>query len=150
MALNTDNILISVLNILRTNTATIAASLTSCHCIGLIRSGIAPISLDEYPAIIIKLPSKTEEFNQKGERKNKHELLFDIIPMISYEIGSSESDKDVRKMVRGIKQVLKNNITLSSTVYWSIPEIVDYFPFDYDGIFCSAARIIFKTFVWST
>lgn len=151
MALDTDNILSSILNVLRANTATIAASLSSSdNIIGLIRSGIAPIPLSQYPAIIVKLPNKTEDFSQIGQRKNKHEVPFDIIPMISYEVRSSESDKDIRKIVRGIKQTLKNNITLSNTVYWSMPEIVEYFPFDYDGVFCSAAKITFKTYIWST
>ena len=150
MALDIDNILTSILNVLRANTSTIAASLTSASTIGTIRSSTAPIAINSYPAIIVKLPDKIEEFSQKGQRKNKHELLFDIIPMISYDIGSSESDKDVRKMVRGTKQVLKDNITLSNTVYSSMPETVEYFPLDLDGIFCSAARLTLKTFVWST
>jgi len=150
MPLDTDNILTSVLNVLRNNTTTIAESLTSASAIGLIRSSDAPISMDQYPAIIVKLSNKEEEFNVIGQRNNFHELSFDIIPMLNYDIGTSESDQEVRKMSRGIKDVLKANVTLSSTVAWVIPETVEYFPTSYDGIYVSAAKITLKAFQWST
>jgi len=148
MALDTDNILTSVLNVLRNNTSTIASSITSVS-IGKIRGGDAPIAMNQYPAIIVKLANKEEEFDQIGQRNNFHDLSFDIIAMLNYDIGTSESDQEVRKMTRGIKHVLKANNTLSNTVAWIITDVVEYFPHVYDGIFVSAAKIKLKTFQWS-
>jgi len=142
------------LNVLKNNTATIITSLTSATDIKLIKDGDplteAPVTLDMYPAIIVKLSQESEEFSQVGQRKNKHELVFDIFSMAYSTVGGSTSEKDIRKMSQNIKKVLKDNITLSATAHYSIPERVDYFPANLEGTFLSCSQITLRTFHWST
>lgn len=146
MPLDVVNIQDTLIAILQNNTATMAASLTTATAISTIRAGdarSAPLSLGEYPAIMVKLVSESEEFSQLGQRNNEHKLEWAIVPLIYESSDSSASDEDIMTMTKNIKGVLKSNISLSNTAIGSMPERVDYFPADLDGIFCSAAIITF-------
>jgi len=154
MALDVDNVLNSVLNVLKNNTSTIATSLTSSSDIKLIKDGDplteAPITLDLYPAILVKLSQEIETFDKIGQRGNKYELVFDIFSMLYSTAGGSTSEKDVRKISQNIKKVLKDNITLSTTAASSMPEQVDYFLAGLEGTFLACSQITLRTFHWST
>jgi len=150
-SLDTDGVLQSVLTTLRDNTATIATSLTTATNINLVKDGdpqvAVPITIDKYPAIIVKLVRELEDFSQVGGSGSKHlyELEFEIYPMIYQDLGVVESDQDIRIMTKNICQILKANITLSGTALGSLPENIDYFPVDLDGIYLSAAQINFRS-----
>lgn len=155
MALDTDDVITPIINILKANTGTLATSLTTANHINLIEEGDArsvPVQLTLYPCILVKLAREEEEFAQFGERKNKHELEFEIMPFVYSTESSKTSLKDIRKLTKNIKKVLKDNILLTSTanVLWSLPETVDYFPGDLDGTFISGSLIGFRTFHLST
>lgn len=150
MALDVDTVLNAVIQTLKDNTATMAASLTTATDIKTIKAGDAratPVTSDSYPAVLVQLMRETESFAQLGQRNNFHELEFAIVPLI-YEGSSAEnSDKDVRTLAKNIKAVLKagDNIKISNTALYSLPESVDYFAADLDGTYCSAAVITLRT-----
>lgn len=153
MALDSDAVLDAVLNVLKNNTATIATSLTSHESVRKVDVGdlsSAPIPNTEYPALLVNLTRETEEFAQSGQRKNKHTLEFSIWPLIyTVEGGRTAALKDARKMVQNTKTVLKDNITLSGTAAYSLPEEVDY-DLGQGGTFQAGARILLRTHHWST
>ena len=155
MALDADTVLNAVIQVLKDNTLTMAASLTTATNVITIKAGDArnaPLTTDAYPAILVQLMRETETFAQLGQRNNRHELEFAIVPLI-YEGESAEaSDKDVRVFTKNIKAVLKsgNNITLSGTALYSLPENVDYFAADLNGAYCSGAVITLRTHHLST
>lgn len=153
MALDSDNVLNSIVNVLTANTSTIANSLTSSSDIKFISVGDArnvPVTVDQYPGIMIKLAREVEEFAQIGQRLNKHQLEFDIALLAYSAHKYTEAEQDIRKMTRNVKSVLKNEITLSGTALWSLPEIVDYFPADIEGTYLAASLIFFRTHHLST
>lgn len=153
MALDVDSVLNAVIQVLKDNTTTMAASMTSATDIKTIQAGDArsvPVTIDQYPAILVQLMREEESFAQMGQRNNLHILEFSIVPLV-YEGGSaSDSDKDVRMLVKNMKAVLKDNITLSSTAISSLPRSVDYFAADLDGRYCSGAMLTFETRHYST
>ncbi|MDI6756441.1 MAG: hypothetical protein QME32_00295 [Endomicrobiia bacterium] len=150
MALDVETVLNSVLQTLKDNTITMIASLTTATDILTIKAGDSrstPVEVGRYPAILVQLMREAESFAQLGQRNNKHELEFAIVPLV-YEGDSAETaDKDVRTLSKNIKSVLKsgNNITLSGTALWSMPESVDYFAADLNGTYCSGAIITLRT-----
>lgn len=155
MALDTDDVLNPIINILKANTGTLATSLTTANHINLIKEGDAretPVQLTSYPCILIKLTREEEEFAQLGQRKNKHELVFEIMPFVYSTQNNTTAVKDIRKLTKNIKKVLKDNITLTTTanVLWSLPETVDYIIGDLDGVFIDGSIISFRTFHLST
>jgi len=153
MALNSNSRLNDLVGILSANTSTMAASLTSASSIGMVRAGDArslPIAIDQYPAVIVKLTRESESFEQIGQRNNKHELEFLIAGCVYQSESAEKSDEDSRILARNIKAILKSNITLSGTALVSLPESVDYFPVDLDGVYCSAALITFRATYLST
>ena len=148
-SLDSDNVLTSVLNVLKDNTATIITSLTTATQINLIKDGdprvTLPVTINQYPAIIVKLNRETENFTQLGSsKKHIYDLDFEIYPMIYQGQGPAESNQDIRIMSENICKVLKDNIKLSNTAISSLPENIDYEP-DIDGVYCSIARIDFKS-----
>ena len=149
-SLDVDGILQSIINVFNNNTATLVTNLTTATQINLIKDGdpnvAIPVTLDRYPAIIIKLAKETEKFSQLGSStKHLYELNFEIYPMIYQGLGASESDQDIRIMTKNICKVLKDNIKLSNTAISSLPGTVDYEP-DLDGVYCSVARIDFISY----
>jgi len=147
MPLDVQTMLNSVIQVLRDNTGTFSASLTSSTNIVAINAGdarSAPVTVDQYPHVLVQLLRETEEFDQIGQRNNKVILEYGIVPLIYNATGHRASDADVRTMAKNIKTVLKNNITLSATALSSMPETVDYFVADLDGTYLSAALITFK------
>ena len=153
MPLDSQARLDDLLGILRTNTATIAASLTSATTINTVKQGDArslPVTLGGYPAILVKLSRETESFQQIGQRLNRHELEFTIACIVYQGIDPQTSDEDCVTMTKNLKGVLKSNITLSNTAIMSIPETVDYQPLDLDGVYCSASLVSFRAVYLST
>lgn len=153
MALDTDDVLNAIINVLKANTSTIVASLTSANSLQFVKAGDVrdvPVTIDQYPCVIVRLASEIEEFSQLGQRNNKHELEFEIANLIYNGDQYNTSETDIRKMTKGVKAVLKNNITLSSTALWSLPERVDYFPAELEGTYLSASLITLRTHHLST
>lgn len=152
MALDVETCLQAVVQVLRDNTSTIAGSLSMAE-IRTIREGdprSAPVAVDEYPAILVRLATEDESFAQLGQRNNLHKLEFLIFPMIHNSAGDIESDKDARTMAKNVKSVLKSNIRLSNTALSSLPKRVDYFGADLDGIYLSSSQITFEAEYLST
>ena len=115
MPLDSQARLDDLLGILRANTATIAASLTSATTINTVKQGDArslPVTLGGYPAILVKLSRETESFQQIGQRLNRHELEFTIACIVYQGIDPQTSDEDCVTMTKNLKGVLKSNITL--------------------------------------
>ena len=153
MALDVRSELESVLRVLKNNTTTMAASLTTASSIVTIKAGDArsvPVAVNEYPAILVKLIREDERFEQLGNRNNRHVLEFEIVPLVYESSGPEESDKDILTLTKNIKSVLKSNIRLSGTALFSMPESVDYFATNLDGTYCSASIISFKVDYLST
>lgn len=148
MALDTDDVLNAVVNVLTRNTSTMSGSLTSANEIKFIKAGDArdvPVTVDQYPCVLVKLSREVEEFEQIGRRNNRHELEFEIVSLLYSANDYTIAEKDIRKMTKGLKAVLKDNITLSATALWSLPETVDYFPAQLEGDYLSASLTLFRT-----
>lgn len=153
MALDTDLIITKLIDYLTANTTTLSSSLTSSDQIRFIKEGDAetvPTQINMYPGIMVKLSREIEEFDQLGQRNNIHQLEFDIVTLINSSNANPTAVKNSRIFTRNTKAVLKNNITLSNTALWSLPETVDYFPADLNGIHVKASLILFRTHHLST
>ena len=152
MALDTNDAITAILNVLANNTATMILSLTATNIV-TIKSGDArsiPLDIGKYPAVMVQLTSERERFAQIGQRLNEHTLEFAIVPLVYLSTGATESDNEVRTLTKNIKSVLKSNISLSGTAYSSLPESVDYFVTDLDGTYLSSALITFRAEYRST
>lgn len=154
MSLDTSAIMSNLISHLSANTTTLASSLTSSDRIRFIKEGDAetvPTQINMYPGIMIKLARELEEFSQLGQRSNgnsKHDyqLEFAIVTLINSSRANPAAVADSRIFTRNTKEVLKNNITLSNTTLWSIPETVDYFPANLAGVHVKASIISLRTF----
>ena len=153
MSLDTGAIMTNLINQLSANTTTLVSSLTSSDRIRFIKEGDAemvPTQINMYPGIMIKLARESEEFSQLGQRstgnsKHDYQLEFVIVTLISSSRGNPTAVADSRIFTKNTKEVLKNNITLSNTALWSLPETVDYFQMDLTGIHVKASIISFRT-----
>ena len=153
MALDTLSVANSIIDILKANTSTLASSLTSSSEINTINLGdfrSLPITIDAYPAVLVKLVSEDEEFAQIGQRNNKHILQFDLASLVYQSDSAIESDKDCFTLTKNLKSVLKTNITLSNTALLSLPERVEYHPLEIDGVYCSGSLMTFRAEFLST
>lgn len=150
MALDVETVLNAVLQTLKDNTLTLAGSLTAATDIKTVKAGDSrstPVEIGEYPAVLVQLMREAESFAQLGQRNNRHELEFAIVPLVYEGDSAATADKDVRTLSKNIKAVLKSgaNITLSGTALYSLPESVDYFAADLNGTYCSGAVITLRT-----
>lgn len=148
MPLDSRTVLDAMIQVLRNNTATMAASLTTATDIKTIKAGDArslPVGVDEYPALLVKLLREEEEFHQIGQRNNMHQLEFAVVPVLYHGASAETSDRDVITLTKNTKGVLKSNITLSGTALWLMPTTVDYFATELDGVYCSASIITVRT-----
>lgn len=147
MALDVTTVQDAIVQVLKDNTLTMAASITASG-INTIAGGDArsrPQAIESYPAILVKLLREDEEFGQIGQRNNEHTLEWLIVPLLYESKSTEQSDKDIMTLTKNVKSVLKSNINLSSTALWSLPVSVDYAPVDLDGVYCSAAFITFQS-----
>lgn len=148
MALDTLAIGKSIINVLKNNTLTMAASLTSAtqiNTIKLAKANSRPIDIHGYPAVLVQLVREEESFAQLGQRNNDHKLEWLVVPLLQEGSSAENSMTDIMTLTKNIKAVLKANHKLSSTALYSLPVSVDYVPVELDGVFCSASIITFET-----
>jgi len=130
-----------------------AASLTTATEINKIDQGDArtlPVDHDSYPAVLVKLMREREEFDQIGQRRNRYELEFSVVPIIHEGSSPQASDRDIMTLTKNTKLVLQSNITLSSTALWTIVDEVNYAPLDINGVYYSASIMTLRTVHLST
>ncbi len=111
-----------------------------------------PIPNNLYPAIIIELRNKKEEFAELGRTSRRNAILqVDIISIINFGIGEinlggsgagrQKSDMECIQLTQNIENLLRNYITLSSTVDSTLINNVDYGIKYNNDIYNSISRI---------
>lgn len=95
----------------------------------------------DYPVILVRLDRKTEEWHTVGARTKLAEVTYQIYPMTRiYDDGQSDEDETMT-LVANIEDLIRENISFSSTVKYCQPVSVDFFPMAEDGTYISAAMI---------
>lgn len=139
------NILDTIVDILNANTTTLDNSITTSP--RLITSGDPsniPIQVDNYPALMVQLLSKSEDFEQIGRRVKDVTVSFNIYALVQLSRGSDESDLDVQNLARNIDTVFRANVTLSGTVLFCNPISTQFDTAFSDGIYLSAALTVLE------
>ncbi|MDY6888137.1 MAG: hypothetical protein SVV88_10955 [Pseudomonadota bacterium] len=105
-----------------------------------------------FPAIFIEIDTKLEEISQLGKSARRDvEMSFDIVLMTYYGMGSGDegvgrenASKELLYLAQNVESLLRNKITLSGTVDWSIIESTDYSSVVGDATYNSAGIIKLK------
>ena len=144
MALDYRNILTTITDLLIANTTTLDDSMTTSP--RLITRGDPnniPIQVTSYPAIVVQLSSKDEDFSQIGQRKKDITLNFNIYGLIQLSTNSDASDREIQNFARNIETVLRTSsgVVLSNTVLYTNPRTTTFDAAFKDGIWLSAVTI---------
>jgi hypothetical protein len=127
MAVNTLTIKDSVLNLLdKNNTATSAYDISSgiyqrIQMITGANSEKQPVLNIQYPAVFVEVKKDRDKIVQLGATARRSvEIDVDIVPIIDYGItlenAREESDNELVRLTDNIKNLIRNFITLSTTV----------------------------------
>ena len=131
MALNLVTLQASLKNLIDKNNSTtssydISSSLNErVKFIGIGDVDNSPIPNTQYPAVLVKLKSKSEEFSQLGNSaKRKCNISFEVCPITMYGmgvgLGGQKADEECIYLAQNIEALLRAYITLSSTVDYSL------------------------------
>lgn len=136
------SILTSVENfLLKNNTTTSSYDISSglnTRVIGFYKGveGISekiPVPINLYPAIFVELNSDNEEIrlmSQRASGQRDIEIDFAIVSVVNYGIGQNDavetSDLEVITLTQNIKNLIRSDITLSSTVQMIEAPATDY------------------------
>lgn len=103
-----------------------------------------PVLKLDYPVVFVELKNNKDSHIEMGNTARRDtEISIDIVPVIDYGMGTTEaqenSDDECFQLSQNIQYLLRNYITLSSTVDSCIIDNVDY---DIDeGTYNSQSRI---------
>ena len=92
-----------------------------------------PVPINLYPAIFVELNSDTEEIrlmSQRASAQRDIEIDLAIVSVVNTGIGTTtpveNSDLEIITLTQNIKDLIRSDITLSSTVQWIESAATDY------------------------
>lgn len=126
MAYNVNGLLDQIKTLLVNNASSLATSLTVSYptittdSIHICNPKNISIGVDQYPAIILTVKNKTQEWDEMGinsanKMSRKITIPVDILALVQVSSDAEDADRQARTFGRNIEALLETNIELSDS-----------------------------------